>query len=129
MSINKQIVFGHLGADPELRTTANGTSVVNLSIATTYKGKDREEETTWHRCAAFGKRAEVIAKHCRKGEKIYVEGRTVARKYTDKEGVERYSHEVLVDDFDFGGGKGQRSSGLGDPSAPSNQDFDDDIPF
>jgi single-strand DNA-binding protein len=139
MSINRQIILGHVGQTPDLRNTANGTAVCNFSVATNHKFKD-EDETTWHRCVAFGRAAEVLAQYVSKGERLYVDGRTVQREWTDKDGVKRVSHEVLVDNFELlGSPQGRRASNSSnprggaapDPSAPLNrsEDFDDDIPF
>lgn len=109
MSFNKIHICGYLGREPELRYTPSGTAVVNISVATTEKRKNREgnlqEYTTWFRATAFGKTAELINQHFQKGSPIYLTGKLRQEQYTDREGVERYSLEVSVDGFEFVGGK------------------------
>lgn len=108
-SVNKVILIGHLGRDPEARYLPSGDAVVNFSIATserfTDKAGEKQEKTEWHRCVAFGKRGEVIGEHMKKGSQIYVEGKITTKKWTDKEGNERYSTEIVVENFQFLGGK------------------------
>jgi len=131
--VNKVIIVGNLGRDPELRHTQNGTAVCNLSVATTraYTNRstnERVEETEWHRVTAWGKQAEHCAKYLRKGRQVYVEGRLQTRSYDDKEGAKRYVTEVVADAVQFlGGGEKQPAANADDytPSAPG----DDDIPF
>ena len=148
-SVNKVIIVGNLGGDPELKHTASGTAVANFNVATSEKWKDKQtgepqEETEWHRVVFFGRQAEVISEYMRKGKQIYIEGRNKTEKYTDKEGIERYSTKVIGNDFQMlgsnGGGDRQQSSGgqrqqggsSPPPSAPplAGDSFDDDsTPF
>jgi single-strand DNA-binding protein len=154
--VNKVIIVGNLGADPETRAMPSGSTVANLRIATTENWKDRQtgeqqERTEWHRVVLFGRLGEVAAEYLRKGSQVYIEGSLRTRKWTDKQGTERYSTEIVGNDMQMlggrggGGGGGERSSGGGgrppreegdyaEPSAPSgggsrSDDFDDDIPF
>ena len=159
-SVNKVILLGNLGRDPETRYTTGGDAVTNLNIATSEQWKDKsgekQERTEWHRVVLFGRQAEIAAEYLKKGRSVYIEGRLQTRKYTDKEGVEKYSTEIVADrmqliggardgggggDADFGGGAGggapARREGGGKPAgggagggAKKNvDDFDDDIPF
>ena len=98
--VNKVIIVGNLGADPEARYTADGNAVTNIRVATTDKWKDKEsgevkESTEWHRIVFFGRIAEVAAKYLKKGSPCYVEGKLKARKWQDKEGADRYSTEEI----------------------------------
>lgn len=127
--INKVILVGNLGQDPELRTTGGGQAVGSLSIATTEKYKDREgnlqERTEWHKVVVWGRDAENVHKYCKKGRQLYVEGRLQTRKWQDKEGKDRYTTEVVADVVRFlgsgqggggeegGGGYGGRGGGGG----------------
>lgn len=106
-SVNKVILLGNLGRDPEVKYTAGGDPVANLSIATSFKSKDGKETTEWHRIVLFGRQAEVAGEYLRKGSTAYVEGRLQTRKYTDKDGVEKYSTEVIGDRLQLVGGKKQ----------------------
>jgi len=99
-SVNKVTLIGHLGHNPELRYTPKGTPVLNFRMATTRRWKDRESEelnerTEWHRVVLFGKRAESLTEHAKKGAQLYVEGSLQTRDWTDREGVKRYTTEVL----------------------------------
>jgi len=108
MSVNKAILVGRLGVDPELRTTASGTNVVNVRMATTDRRKEGDEwvpHTEWHNVTIWGRTAENVAKFCTKGKEIYVEGKIQTRKYTDKSGNDRYSTEIVADNVRFLGGK------------------------
>lgn len=147
-TVNKVILLGRLGQDPEVRATASGTQVVNLNLATTEAGsKDGAGKTTyypeWHRIVMFGRMAENAATYLRKGSQVYLEGRLQTRKWTDGNGVERYSTEVVAMDMQFVGGRAT-STGNGPTPAPTTpaaaaqtapgaannfDDFDDDIPF
>jgi single-strand DNA-binding protein len=134
-SVNKVILLGNLGRDPETRYTTGGDAVTNLSIATSEQWKDKsgekQERTEWHRVVLFGRQAEIAGEYLKKGRSVYIEGRLQTRKYTDKDGVEKYSTEIVADrmqligsardaggggDADFGGGDaggGPRGGGAG----------------
>ena len=114
--INKVILVGTLGRDPEVRYAANGNAVANLSVATSEQWTDRQtgqrqERTEWHRVVLFGKLAEIAAQYLRKGQQVYLEGKLQTRKWTDQNGVDRYTTEVVVDQRGvmqmLGGGRGQ----------------------
>jgi len=158
-SVNKVILLGNLGRDPETRYTTGGDAVTNLNIATSEQWKDKsgekQERTEWHRVVLFGRQAEVAGEYLKKGRSVYIEGRLQTRKYTDKDGVEKYSTEIVADRMqligggrDSGGGEaefspgaaaparreagssGAGSGGKGAAAAKKNvDDFDDDIPF
>jgi single-strand DNA-binding protein len=153
-SVNKVILIGNLGRDPETRYTADGAAITNVSIATTRKYKDAsgqlQEETEWHRVSFFGRLAEIAGEYLRKGRPVYVEGRIRTRKYQDKEtGQDRYSTEIVAENMQMlgsregmGGGADadageERAAapaaarGRAAPSkpAPNIADMDDDIPF
>lgn len=145
-SVNKAILIGALGRDPEVRYLPNGDAVANLSIATNSSWKDkvtgeRKTETEWHKLTAYGKLAEIISEYCKKGKSIYVEGRLKTRKWQDKEGVERYTTEIVVDQMQLLGGRDdseqaeprqapQRSKTTNDkPATKPLVDMDDDIPW
>lgn len=112
-SVNKAILVGNLGRDPELKYLASGDAVCNFSIATSETWKDKQgekqEATEWHRVSFFGKLAEVCGQYLKKGSTVYVEGSIRTRKYTDKDGVEKYATDI----------KGERMQMLGSKSAPS----------
>ncbi len=157
-SVNKVILIGNLGADPEARSLSSGDPVVNLRLATNETWNDREsgerrERTEWHRVVIFDKMlCDVASKYLRKGSKVYIEGQLQTRKWTDQQGVEKYSTEVVLRRFNSslqmldsrgeGGGGGDYGGGQGG-SAPSGGDYgggggaqpggggdlDDDIPF
>ncbi len=134
--INKVILIGNLGADPETRAMPSGTTVANLRIATTENWKDRQsgeqqERTEWHRVALFGRLAEVAAEYLRKGSQVYIEGSLRTRKWQDKQGNERYTTEIVANDMQMlgsrggGGGGGDRGSyggGGARESAPPPRD-------
>lgn len=147
-SVNKVILVGNLGRDPELRYLPSGEAVVNLSLATTDKFKDKtgamQEVTEWHRVSFFGKTAEVCGQYLKKGSQIYIEGSLRTRKYTDKDGVEKYSTEIRGDRMqmlggrgagagdgndDTGGASGGKTMMGSDPQRTGFDDMDDDIPF
>ena len=112
--INKVILIGNLGADPDMRSLPSGDPVANLSLATSEGWNDKQsgekrEKTEWHRVVAFGKLAEIIGQYCRKGSKLYIEGRLQTRKWTDSQGIEKYSTEIIANDMqmlDSRGGDG-----------------------
>lgn len=150
-TINKVILIGNLGRDPEVRYTPNGLAVANIAIATTEVWKDKQtsenqERTEWHRIVMYGRTAEIAGEYLRKGSKIFIEGRLQTRKWQDKNtGQDRYTTEVITDSLqmlDSKGGSGAANSNpppleaaslsdkppLESQSAPAEQ-FDDDIPF
>jgi single-strand DNA-binding protein len=150
-SVNKVILVGNLGRDPETRYTTGGDPITNVSIATTDTWKDKngekQEKTEWHRVAFFGKLAEIAGEYLKKGSQVYVEGRLQTRKWQDKEGQDKYTTEIVADRMQMlgsrSGGVGtggepppereRASSGGGKPGgAPAKKnvdDLDDDIPF
>ncbi|MDO5666664.1 MAG: single-stranded DNA-binding protein [Alcaligenaceae bacterium] len=124
MSVNKVILVGHLGADPESRATPAGLQVCNLSLATNHVSYDREgnknESTEWHRVVFFGRQAEICEQYLRKGSQIYVEGRLQTRKYTDRDNIERYSTDIVGERMQMLGGRDINSnpSGSGGDGPP-----------
>ncbi len=143
--INKVILVGNLGADPETRYTASGSAVTNIRLATTESWRDRQsgdrqEKTEWHRVVFFNRLAEVAGEYLRKGSQVYVEGKIQTRKWQDQSGQDRYTTEIVANEMQMLGGR----AGAGDaapaaggfrdsqpaPSPEQNQDFqEDDIPF
>jgi single-strand DNA-binding protein len=115
--MNRCTLIGHLGADPETRTTNSGSVVCNLRLATNERRKDRDgnwgDHTEWHRIVAFGKTAENIGRHLAKGRQICVEGKISTRKWTDNQGADRYSTEVIADRVHFLGGRGEGGGSQG----------------
>jgi single-strand DNA-binding protein len=153
-SVNKVILIGNLGADPETRYLPSGDAVTNIRIATTDSWKDKsgekQEHTEWHRVAFFGKVAEIAGEYLKKGSPVYVEGRIRTRKWQDKEGQERFSTEIVADRMQLLGGRGSAGAGGGggegmmrEPAAAAGggakgaapkkggafDEMDDDIPF
>lgn len=158
-SVNKVIIVGNLGRDPETRYMPSGDAVTNITVATTDRYRDKQsgdmkEATEWHRIAFFGKLAEIAGQYLKKGSQVYVEGSLRTRKYTDKDGVEKYATEIRADSMQMLGSRQSQGAGGGDdynpgnyggsrPSAPaaapasrpapaktpSFDDLDDDIPF
>ena len=155
-SVNKVIVVGNLGRDPETRYMPSGDAMTNIAVATTDKWKDKasgeqKEATEWHRIAFFGKLAEIAGQYLKKGSQVYIEGKLRTRKWTDKDGVEKYTTEIIADSMQMLGsrqGMGGGSAAMDDASygsapaktatsgarapakqAPSMSDMDDDIPF
>ncbi len=116
-SVNKVILLGNLGRDPEVRYLPSGDPVANITIATSsrYKGKTGEmvEETEWHRVTFFGRLAEIASQYLKKGRPVYVEGRIKTRKYTDKDGIEKYATDIIASEMQLLGGR----EGMGEPSA------------
>jgi single-strand DNA-binding protein len=103
-SVNKVIIVGNLGRDPELRHMPSGDAIANIAVATSYKSKDRstgeqKETTEWHRISFFGRLAEIVGEYMKKGSSIYVEGRLQTRKYTDKDGVEKYATDIIAENM------------------------------
>ncbi len=114
-SVNKVILIGNLGKDPETRYLPSGDAVTNISVATTDTWKDKsgekQEHTEWHRVAFFGKTAEIAGEYLKKGSPVYVEGRIRTRKWQDKEGQDRYSTEIVADRMQLLGGRGGGGGG------------------
>jgi single-strand DNA-binding protein len=116
--INKVILIGHLGQDPEVRALPSGSSIANLRLATTESWKDKQsgefkEQTEWHTVVLFGRTAEVAAEYLKKGSQVYIEGRLRTRKWQDKTGNDRYSTEIVGNDMQMLGGRGQGGGGAG----------------
>lgn len=133
-SVNKVILVGNLGRDPELRYTPNGTPVANFSIATSekFKGQDGEwkEQTEWHNIVCWRRLAEVVGEYLKKGSKVYVEGKLKTRNWEDKEGKKNYRTEVFVDNMVMLDARGAQGASGPDPSGfEPDQISDDDIPF
>jgi len=139
-SVNKVILVGNLGRDPETRSFPNGDQVCNITLATTDRYKDKtsgemKEITEWHRVSFFGRLAEVAAQYLRKGSQCYVEGSLRTRKWTDKDGIEKYSTEIRADSMQMLGGKPQGEGQSRAPAAAPRQapdsapDDDSSIPF
>jgi len=148
--INKVIVVGNLGGDPETRYMPSGAAVTNLTVATNESWKDKQtgeqkDRTEWHKVAMFGRLAEIAAEYLRKGSQVYIEGKLRTRKWQDQQGNDRWTTEIIADEMQMLGGRGggggaSASAGRGEapppgpapsgPSGPSSSDdFDDDIPF
>ncbi len=152
--VNKVILVGNLGKDPETRYMPSGSAVTNLTLATSESWKDKQtgdqqERTEWHKIAMFGRLAEIAAEYLRKGSQVYIEGKLRTRKWQDKEGKDRYTTEIVADEMQMlgskGGGAGASASAPAAASGSSQQrpaavndsvdsggpagDFDDDIPF
>ena len=157
--VNKVILVGNLGADPEIRYTQNGSAVANLRLATSEQWRDKQtgenqERTEWHRVVMFGRLGEIAGEYLKKGSKVYIEGKLQTRKWQAQDGSDRYSTEVVANEMqmldsrggggDFGGGQqggfqggqGQQQGGGAPQGQPAPQggggafdDMDDDIPF
>lgn len=158
--LNKVTLIGNLGADPEVRYMPAGGAVANITLATTFRWKDkqsgeRKENTEWHRVVFFNRLAEIVGEYLRKGSQVYIEGRLQTRKWTDKDGQDRYTTEIIATEMNMLGSRSGGTAPLAN-SAPSNakapahkpapaqpqsqstpnspppaayEDFDDDIPF
>lgn len=141
MGVNKAILIGNLGKDPELKYTPSGKAVTTFSLATSerWTGADgqKNESTTWHNIVAWGKQAEVMKEYLAKGKQVYIEGRIDNRSYEDKEGNKKYISEIVVQNFQFIGGRPSEDRGAGgggggsapmpEPSGATGDD--DDLPF
>ena len=129
MSVNKAILIGNLGKDPELKYTTSGKAVCNFSLATSERWKDKsdekQEKTTWHNIVAWGKQAEIIKEFLTKGNQVYIEGRIENRSYDDKDGNKKYISEVVVQSLQFVGGKATTPTTKNKEAQPP----DDDLPF
>ncbi|MBC7685509.1 MAG: single-stranded DNA-binding protein [Bdellovibrionales bacterium] len=161
-SVNKVIIVGNLGRDPEIRYMPSGDAIANIAVATSFKSKDKntgeqKELTEWHRISFFGRLAEIVGQYLKKGSSVYVEGRLQTRKYTDKDGVEKYATDIVAETMQMLGGRqgmgeggGMDEGGYDAPPqrqapqrqaspapaarpapkpAPNFSDMDDDIPF
>ncbi len=140
--VNKVILVGNLGNDPETRYMPSGSAVTNLSVATNESWKDKEtgeqkDRTEWHKVAMFGRLAEIAAEYLRKGSQVYIEGKLRTRKWQDKDGNDRWTTEIVADEMQMLGGRMDSGApAMNDPPPPSapppkggSDDFDDDIPF
>ena len=145
--VNKVTLIGNLGADPEVRYTANGSAVANIRLATAESWRDREsgetqERTEWHRVVFFSRLAEIVGEYLKKGSQVYIEGRLQTRKWQDRDGNDRYTTEIVANEMQMLGGRGGGGGGFDAPSQSSSpspaqnsnneppmDDFDDDIPF
>jgi single-strand DNA-binding protein len=124
-SVNKVIIVGNLGRDPEIRHTPNGGAVANIAVATSYKLNDRmtgeqKEQTEWHRISFFGRLAEIVGQYLKKGSSVYVEGRLQTRKFTDKDGIEKYATDIIAESMQMLGGR----HGLGDDSGAGGGSYE-----
>jgi single-strand DNA-binding protein len=150
--INKVILIGNLGADPETRAMPSGTTVANMRIATSESWKDKQtgdmkEQTEWHSVAMFGRLAEIAGEYLRKGSQVYIEGRLRTRKWQDKQGNDRYTTEIVANEMQMLGGRGGGGAAAGGgadresrdtresreqggvATSTEREEFDDDIPF
>jgi single-strand DNA-binding protein len=137
-SVNKVIIVGNLGKDPEVRYTGSGEAIANITVATTESWKDKstgekKEQTEWHRIVFYRKLAEIVGQYLKKGSAVYLEGKLQTRKWTDKEGAERYTTEIVADSMQMLGG-GPKQEGAAKPAQKPNDaakyDFaDEQIPF
>ncbi len=140
--VNKVILVGNLGNDPDTRYMPSGSAVTNLSVATNESWKDKEtgeqkDRTEWHKVAMFGRLAEIAAEYLRKGSQVYIEGKLRTRKWQDKDGNDRWTTEIIADEMQMLGGRMDSGApAMNDrapPSAPppkgGSDEFDDDIPF
>jgi single-strand DNA-binding protein len=146
-SVNKVILIGNLGRDPEVRYLPDGAAVANISVATTDVWKDKngekQERTEWHRVAFFGKLAEIAGEYLKKGSQVYVEGRLQTRKWQDKDGQDKYTTEIIAERMQMlgsragMGGHDVSERGAAPPAAPASagagavrfDDLEDDVPF
>ena len=140
MSVSKTILIGNVGGDPDIRNLPNGSTVANFSLATSEKWKDKDgnkqEKTSWHRLAVFGKLADVVSQYVKKGDKLYIEGRLDYQEYNDKTtGEKKYSTQIVVNQLQMLGSKSGKSQSNAQPAGNSQQgaapsaEFDGDIPF
>lgn len=140
--INKVIIIGNLGQDPDVKYMPNGTAVVNITVATSESWKDKNtgeqvEKTEWHRVVFFKRLAEIVGEYLKKGSKIYIEGKLKTRKWQDKNGADHWTTEIHAKEMQMldSRGQGQQSNSSQQPSAsqsapaPANNDFDDEILF
>ncbi len=129
MSVNKVILIGRLGADPEIRYTADGQPVATFRLATserwTDKNGNRQERTEWHRIVAFGRLAEICGEYLSKGRQVYIEGRLQTRSYEDRDGIKRFVTEVVAQNMQM---LGRREETAAPSESASGPDFEDDLP-
>ena len=136
-SVNRVILIGHIGQDPEMRYLSSGDMATNISLATSEQWKDKatgeqKEQTEWHRVSFFGKQAEIVCQYLKKGSQIYVEGKIRSKKYTDKSGIERTAFEIISESFKMLGSKSDSGNTKAAKAAPAKQQSEmphDDIPF
>lgn len=139
-SVNKAVLLGNCGRDPEVRHAPSGMAVCNLSLATSSKRKDKQsgeyiEETQWHRVTFYDKLADIVGQYVKKGSPLYVEGRIVYRKYTDKDGAEKTSTEIVASEMQLLGNREAPAQPPAQPAAssrkpaPAQDDFDESIHF
>lgn len=140
--VNKVILVGNLGADPEVKYMPNGNAVANVTLATSESWKDKQsgeqkDKTEWHRVVFFRRLAEIAGEYLKKGSQIYIEGKLQTRKWQDKNGNDRYTTEIIANEMQMLGGRGGGSADFGTASSSSAapapaaavDEFDDDIPF
>lgn len=141
--INKVIIVGSMGADPETRYTASGSAITSIRLATNESWTDKQtgqkqERTEWHRVKMFGRLAEIAAEYLRKGKQVYIEGSLRTDKYTDKDGIERYSTDIIANEMQMLGGaggegqeqqRGRRQASAPQPQATASEPPEDDIPW
>lgn len=147
-SVNKVIIVGNLGRDPEIRYMPSGDAIANIAVATSFKSKDKttgeaKEQTEWHRISFFGRLAEIVGQYLKKGSSVYVEGRLQTRKYTDKDGVEKFATDIIAEQMQMLSGTKQGDEAGAPAQRPAaapaqrpaprptagNPPEDDDIPF
>lgn len=136
--VNRATILGHLGNDPEVSQLPSGKAVVNFSVATSEQWKDQQtgeqkEATEWHRVTAFGRLAEICGQYLQKGKQVYIEGKIKTRKWQDRDGNDRYTTEIIANEMQMLGSKGdsapQRNQPAAQPEPVPQADFDDSIPF
>lgn len=145
--VNKVVLIGNLGNDPEVRYTPGGSAVANIVVATSSAWRDKQsgelqERTEWHRIVFFNRLAEIVGEYLHKGSKVYIEGSLRTRKWQDKSGIDRYTTEIIANEMQMLDSRGSSQSGPADSNRtqrpvaaspvepmPSTEDFDDDIPF
>ncbi|MBT8449611.1 MAG: single-stranded DNA-binding protein [Gammaproteobacteria bacterium] len=139
--INKVIVVGNLGKDPEMKYTASGAAIANITVATSESWNDKQtgekvEKTEWHRVVAFQRLAEIMGEYLTKGSQVYIEGKLQTRKWQDKDGNDRYTTEIVAKDMQMLGGKNAQAKpennqgGFRQPAKPQNPGtYTDDVPF
>ena len=146
-SVNRVTIVGNLGKEPELRQTSSGSSICNITVATSRKWKDKttgdaQQEVEWHRVTFFERLAEIAGQYLKKGSPVYVEGRLKTRKYTDKDGVEKYATEIIATELQLLGWREESGPAMAPATAQANAqrapkpaaksgfgDMDDDVPF